>query len=962
MKIKNVLLPLMVGLASYAMTATAQSAKPAQQMGGKSMAFIENKGQVTDQFHSPRMDIDFKLAGGNGLNIFFGKGKVHYQWAQRQTTEEPTDFMDRGTAEEIEKLYSRSVEMYRMDVELIGANQNAEVITEDRQAFFERYFLSWVNKDNSNEGVRANAYKKITYKNIYPHIDWVFYFNKKGQLEHDFIVHPGGKVADIQMKYSGSTNLKLNADGSLTAHCPMGTITENAPYSMEQSGKEVASNFKLENGVLSFAVAAYSGTLIIDPILEWGTYFGGSDDETSYALTTDKWGSVYMTGSTGSLSNIVTTGAHQTTYGGGTNAYGADAFLSKWNMDGDLLWATYYGGDKVDVAKGVGCDTMGNVYIGGYTKSTVGISTTGSHQDIKAGNAARNDAFLIKFDSAGIRSWGTYFGGTNDEASTSMAMTCDQSNSVYLTGTTLSTSDIATPNAYQTAIGGGIDGFLAKFNTNGNLTWATYYGGSSSDYPTSLTTDSLENVYITGYTISTNGISTSTSYQTNNAGNDDAFVSKFDNNGQLIWGTYFGGTSQDRGYVISNNNNNIYIAGITQSLSGIATIGSFQGNFAGGIGGDAFLANFDENGNLGWCTYYGGENAEAVGGIFANEIGEIYLSGQTQSLNNIATIESYQENLSGISDIFLVKFNALGERQWGTYLGSTDVESFGFLTGDNNANLYLSGHTNGAVNIATNNAYQSNLNGGYDAFLVRFNDCEAPDLPSTIAGAIEVCAHSEQIYSVNNNLDAVSYAWLLPQGWIGSSDSNSIHVTVGNDDGVIQVMVFSACGGVSDTQSLAITVLPIPEPVVVNNSNVLSTTQSYSAYQWNKNGVAIPNANQGTFLVNENGSYSVKVSNNNSCEHTSDDVIITDIVGISEFNQAQDLIIYPNPVQEFLNIESVQSGNAVLLSIEGKILLSKTEIQKGVNTISLKGISSGIYFLKIVSQQNQIQIIKIVKE
>src|SRR5690606_13987278 len=170
----------------------------------------------------------------------------------------------------------------------------------------------------------ANTYKKITYKNIYPHIDWIFYFSKRGQLEHDFVVHPGGRVPDIQMKSSRSINLKLNENGSLIATSPMGTIKANAPYSIEQSGREVASNFKLKNDILSFDVANYSGTLIIDPTVEWGTYFGGSDDETSYALTTDKWGNVYMAGGTSSLSNIATTGAHQTTYGGGTNYLGAD--------------------------------------------------------------------------------------------------------------------------------------------------------------------------------------------------------------------------------------------------------------------------------------------------------------------------------------------------------------------------------------------------------------------------------------------------------------------------------------------------------------------------------------------------------------------------------------------------------------------------------------------------------------
>lgn len=962
MKIKHLLLPLVAGMASYAMTAKAQNAKPAQEMSRNSMTFIENKGQVTDQFHNPRTDIDFKLAGGNGLNIFFGKGTIHYQWSKREKSKEPVDFTNRGTAEEVEKQYSRPVKMYRMDLALIGANPNPEIITEEKQPNFERYFLSWVNKDNGNEGLIANTYKKITYKNIYPHIDWIFYFNKIGQLEHDFVVHPGGKVADIQMQYSGSTNLKLNAAGRLIANSPMGTITESAPYSREQSGKEVISNFKLEKGILSFAVADYSGTLTIDPILEWCTYFGGSDDETSYALTTDKWGNVYMTGTTGSLSNIATTGAHQATYGGGTNTYGADAFLSKWNTDGDLLWATYYGGDKIDVAKGVGCDTTGNVYMGGYTTSQSAISTMGSYQEVKAGNAARYDIFLVKFDTSGQRQWGTYYGGIQNEGNTAFGLNCDIHDNILITGNTSSNAGISTPGTYMPNQSDNYDGFLAKFNTSGQLQWGTYYGGSGGDYPQSVLSDSFGNAYIAGYTNSLNGISTANAFQTINAGGDDAFLSKFDGSGQLIWSTYLGGASQDRGYVVSNHNNQIYVGGITQSLTGIATSGSFKDTFTTGIGGDGFLANFNLNGNLNWSTYYGGENAESVGGIFINVQGDIYLSGQTQSLSGIATVGSLKDSLSGSSDVYLVKFNMIGERQWGTYFGSPDIESLEFITGDKNANIYLSGRTNGAVNIATNNSFQSSLNGGFDAFLVKLNDCGAPALPSTINGEMEVCAFSELTYNVANDPDAISYEWLLPQGWIGSSDSNSINITIGQSDGSIQVVSFSACGGVSDTQSVAITVLPIPEPSIVNNNNILSTTQSYATYQWYKNGLAIANATQSTYLVESNGNYSVKVSNTNGCENLSEETVVSDIVGIQELGENQNIDIYPNPTKDLLNITSNQSGVVEIWSIEGKMLLSKSEIHSGKNTISLKGINTGIYFLKFTNDKNQSKMLKIVKE
>src|SRR5690606_28719783 len=121
--------------------------------------------------------------------------------------------------------------------------------------------------------------------------------------EHDFIVHPDGNISDIKIKYKGSTNLTLQEDGSLQAATPMGTVTEQTPYAYMQDGQSVATTFVLEGAILSFRTAPYSGTLTIDPVIEWGTYFGGTANEALGALdmTTDSWGNVYLCGATNSM-------------------------------------------------------------------------------------------------------------------------------------------------------------------------------------------------------------------------------------------------------------------------------------------------------------------------------------------------------------------------------------------------------------------------------------------------------------------------------------------------------------------------------------------------------------------------------------------------------------------------------------------------------------------------------------
>ena len=175
---------------------------------------------------------------------------------------------------------------------------------------------------------------------------------------------------------------------------------------------------------------------------------------------------------------------------------------------------------------GLSCatDASGNVYLAGRTWSTTGIATTGAHQTTSGGS---DDAFLVKFNSSGVRQWGTYYGGTRAEVGHSCAT--DASGNVYLAGITASTTGIATTGAHQTTSGGGSDDtFLVKFNSSGVRQWGTYYGGSGTEHGHSCATDASGNVFLAGYTQSTTGIATLGAHQTTFGGSNDAFLVKFD--------------------------------------------------------------------------------------------------------------------------------------------------------------------------------------------------------------------------------------------------------------------------------------------------------------------------------------------------------------------------------------------------------------------------------------------------
>jgi hypothetical protein len=663
------------------------------------LSFIENKGQVTDQNHNPRTDIAFRMNAANGLNIFIGSCAIHYQFSK---TEQPAATIP-GKADMTAT--PRTYDMYRMDVELLGANKHAKIITEQKQDYYEH--CRFTTGNGSVRDAAAHTYSKITYKDVYPHIDWVLYVSN-GQLKHEFVIRPGGQVANIQLKYAGATDLKINTGGDLMANTPQGAITEHAPRTYQkQDGRIINSSFKLNDDVLSYETGSYNGELIIDPALAWATYYGGSDPDEGIGITTDKYGNVYMTGRTYSTSGIATSGAHQTIFGG----Y-ADAFLVKFNSAGVRQWATYYGGDNYDVGYGVAADAYGNVYMAGEAWSTSGIATPGAFQTTNGGNG---NAFLVKFNSAGVRQWGTYFGATG--ASGAGVATDDWGN-VYMTGNA-TTAGIATPGAHQTTFGGFWDAFLVKFTSTGMQKWATYYGGSAPDYGKSVATDRWGNVYIAGVTASTAGIASHSAYMLHHGGGTyDMFLVKFNSAGVRKWGTYYGGSGDDQGHAVATDDcGNVYIAGIS-TTAGLATCGAYETTYKG-TGYNGLLVKFSTDGWRQWATYYGG-NGAWCSSVATDGSGNVYLTGATYDTVGVATPGAHQTAWAGGFDAFLVKFTSWGSRQWGTYYGGINDEMGQGVATDLAGNAYITGIANSLTGIATPGAHQVTKGGISDAFVAKF--------------------------------------------------------------------------------------------------------------------------------------------------------------------------------------------------------------------------------------------------
>ncbi len=713
-------------VSGFCFTATAKTAKVNT---AAKLVFVENKGQIKDQYGNPRNDVDFVLQGGGGMNIFIGAGEIHYQFTKTDVDNmnQPGTYIapeKRNNMDEdrYEKPYSATITTYRLDVNMVGANMNASVATGVQEPYYENYYLPGCPAD----GLRAHSYKKITYKNVYPDIDWVIYTDGV-KLEHEFVVGRKGNAGLVKMAYSGQTKLTIDANGNIIATTPMGTLTEKAPVCYDANGQMLPSRYKLKGSELSYDLGGINKSVLIDPELIWGTYYGPVESTSPlYTVTAYDSASLYACGLTwsGTTGSVATTGAHQVVFGGET-----DGFLIKFDTTGIRQWATYYGGSASDWSTGVACDPSGMVYMCGVSGSNAGIATAGTQQSVYGGGTY--DGFLVKFLPDGTRVWGTYAGGAG--VNYPWSVSCDWSGNIYMAGDTNEGTNIATPTGHRPTKSGGFDWYLIQYDTMGVRKWGTYYGGPGNEFSGLACTDGYV-AYMTGWTVSTTGISSGFAHQTVMGGSSDAVLVKFIDDGTFAWATYYGGIgSETVGGVTCDVLRNIYLLGHTDSDNGISTTGSYKATRSGST--DAFLVKFHpELGYRMWGTYFGGtlEERTDLSRISSDDSANIYIVGYTSSTTGVATDSVWQPTYGGgEKDGFLAKFNNIGQIKWATYYGGAgadEVRGSGYF----GESVYICGQTNSTGNIATPGAYLPTGGGGawvFQGFLARFADPDTTSIP-----------------------------------------------------------------------------------------------------------------------------------------------------------------------------------------------------------------------------------------
>ncbi|SCY99247.1 T9SS type A sorting domain-containing protein [Flavobacterium caeni] len=402
----------------------------------------------------------------------------------------------------------------------------------------------------------------------------------------------------------------------------------------------------------------------------------------------------------------------------------------------ERIWATYYGGENTYVQDNAQ-DSQGNIYIVGYMTGTAtylnSFVTPGSFQTTFGGGIS--DGFMAKFDSNGLLLWATFIGGANADRINTIAI--DSQDRIFVAGKTTSEA-MATPGSYKDSPIGLDDAYLAEFASSGTRIWATYYGGNYVDSFSGIESDENGNLYLFGKTSSQENITSIGSFNEIFVPNPDVsepeadvknFLVRFTKDGDRLWGTYYGtnfsnSTSTITG--ISLNETGLFVVGYvidTTMNSYFATVGchqSFNSNSLG-IGVDMFISRFSFSGSRDWSTYFGGSLSDKS---IAYGVGEsvenfknikavnnfVYISGTSNSDNGISTPGVFQPTKQNYSN-FLVKFNNVGVRQWGTYLGNSGPSSIGggsqytLLNIDAEGEIFISGSTKFS-DVASPGSYQ----------------------------------------------------------------------------------------------------------------------------------------------------------------------------------------------------------------------------------------------------------------
>jgi len=578
------------------------------------------------------------------------------------------------------------------------------------------------------------SFSSVVYEEIRPGVDLVVE-SRPHALKYTLQAAPGADLRALRFRYAGARDVEILEGGTaVDVTTDVGTIREDGLHCFQEGpgGRhEVPARYAAAGpGEVEIVLGAYDPELplTIDPVIGWSSFLGGAvspqGDDYGYSVAADGSGNVYVAGYTYCLDFPGVAGGLSSTLKGSL-----DGFLIKLAADGtSILWATYLGGlAGPDYAYGVAVDASGNPYVVGNTNSSDFPTTAGAYDTL----FNFYDAFVMKFNASGTLAWSTFLGGTSTEYGEAIAL--DGSGNVYVGGYTYS-SNFPIVGGFDATVGTTPDGYVAKLNPTGtSLLWSSYLGGNDTDYVKGVAVDPSGNVYLAGYTYSSD-FPTTGGIDTVRGGTVDAFLTKVNATGaSLAWSTYLGGASSDYAYgvtVTTDATPEPVVVGYTFSSDFPTTATAYDKTYSSQ---EAFVTRVASTGlAYVYSTFLGGTSSDYGYAVTPGPSGSVFVTGYTYSTNFPTTAGAYRTTSLTTPDGFVTQVNSAGTGLTAsTYLAgnASDTPRGIFVVPSGaGAGIYVTGDTMSTdFPSPAPPRLDAALGGSRDAFVVK--------LPLTLAGA-----------------------------------------------------------------------------------------------------------------------------------------------------------------------------------------------------------------------------------
>ncbi len=569
------------------------------------------------------------------------------------------------------------------------------------------------------------SYARVHYENVAPGV--VFeYYSRNGRLEYDIAAAPRSHLRDIAVKILGASNISVDHNGDLVVQTPAGQFLQHKPLAYQQVGSTrvlIPARYRLLSGnKVGFSLAPYNHDkqLVIDPVLTYSTYIGGStqtSDGVSSAATSlgsgigiDASNNVYVSGFTTAVDFPITPGAYDSTISQpctrSNGCYSADEFIAKFSPSGKLLYSTFLGpgvGDgnfQPHSDPPLAVDAVGNAY----------IASTGLPCD----DCFQSEVSIEKLDPTGSRLLYSYQYNLEGDASAN-AVAVDSAAHLYVAGNWNQDAGPASPPGSQ--IGSATNCYILKLDTtksgSSSVDYTTLIGvaGSTGTGISGIAIDNSGHAYVAGPTDSPNFPHT-TQYGTGS----NSFVMKLNTSGSsYLYSVIVGGAITNA--IAVDQSGNAYLTGQGLRSGFPTTSNASQSSFGGGTS-DAFLLKLSSTGGLAYATYIGGGGEES-GTAVAVRYGYPAISGSTNSTNFPVTANAFQRTNAGTWNAFIdFRHNDSNlTRFYSTLLGGNKQDWSTGVALDTGLNAYVTGSATSDRFPVTSNAYQATLRGAQDAFL-----------------------------------------------------------------------------------------------------------------------------------------------------------------------------------------------------------------------------------------------------